>query len=129
MNYFSNEQILKIHSSLITKTGGIDGIREYNLLDSSLKSIFQTFDGRELYPSIFDKAAQLCFSLIENHPFLDGNKRIGVHLMLIFLKINGIDLNYTQKELIDFGLKIASGKMKKDEINVILAALQSNKEV
>ena len=91
MNYFSNEQIVKIHSSLITKTGGIDGIREYNLLDSSLKSIFQTFDGKELYPSIFDKAAQLCYSLIENHPFLDGNKRIGVHLMLIFLKINGID--------------------------------------
>jgi death-on-curing family protein len=116
MNYFSNEQIVKIHSSLITKTGGIDGIREYDLLDSSLKSLFQTFDGKELYPSIFDKAAQLCYSLIENHPFLDGNKRIGVHLMLIFLKINGIDLNYTQKELIDFGLKIASGKMKKDEI-------------
>ena len=116
MNYFSNEQILKIHSSLITKTGGIDGIREYSLLDSSLKSIFQTFDGKELYPSILDKAAQLCYALIENHPFLDGNKRIGVHLMLIFLKINGIELNYTQEELIDFGLKIASGKMKKDEI-------------
>ena len=116
MNYFSNEQIVKIHSSLITKTGGIDGIREYNLLDSSLKSIFQTFDGKELYPSILDKAAQLCYSLIENHPFLDGNKRIGIHLMLIFLRINGIDLNYSQEELIDFGLKIALGKMKKDEI-------------
>ena len=116
MNYFSNEQILKIHSSLITKTGGIDGIREYNLLDSTLKSIFQTFNGKELYPSILDKAAQLCYSLIENHPFLDGNKRIGGHLTLIFLKINGIDLNYTQEELIDFGLKIASGKMQKDEI-------------
>ena len=116
MNFFSDEQILQIHSSLITKTGGIDGIREYNLLDSSLKSIFQTFDGKELYPSILDKAAQLCYALIENHPFLDGNKRIGVHLMLIFLKINGIDLNYTQEELIDFGLKIASGKMQKDEI-------------
>ena len=116
MNFFSDEQILRIHSSLITKTGGIDGVRAYNLLDSSLKSIFQTFDGKELYPSILDKAAQLCYSLIENHPFLDGNKRIGVHLMLIFLKINGIDLNYTQEALIDFGLKIASGKMQKDEI-------------
>ncbi|MGP1564861.1 MAG: type II toxin-antitoxin system death-on-curing family toxin [Treponema sp.] len=116
MNFFSDEQILQIHSSLITKTGGIDGIREYNLLDSSLKSIFQTFDGKELYPSILDKAAQLCYALIENHPFLDGNKRIGVHLTLIFLKINGIDLNYSQEELIDFVLKIASGKIKKDEI-------------
>ena len=116
MNFFSDEQILQIHSSLITKTGGIDGIREYNLLDSSLKSIFQTFDRKELYSSILDKAAQLCYSLIENHPFLGGNKRIGVHLMLIFLKINGIDLNYSQEELIDFVLKIASGKIKKDEI-------------
>ena len=116
MNFFSDEQILQIHSSLITKTGGIDGIREYNLLDSSLKSIFQTFDGKELCPSILDKAAQLYYSLIENHPFLGGNKRIGVYLMLIFLKINGIDQNYSQEELIDFGLKIASGKMKKDEI-------------
>ena len=116
MNFFSDEQILRIHSSLITKTGGIDGVRAYNLLDSSLKSIFQTFDGKELYPSILDKAAQLCYSLIENHPFLDGNKRIGIHLTLIFLRINGIDLNYSQEELIDFGLKIALGKMKKDEI-------------
>ena len=91
MNFFSNEWVLGIHSSLIAKTGGIDGIREYNLLDSSLKSIFQTFDGKELYPSILDKAAQLCYSLIEKYPFLGGNKRIGVHLMLIFLKINGID--------------------------------------
>ena len=69
-----------------------------------------------MYLSILDKATQLCYSLIENHPFLDGSKRIGVHLMLIFLKINGIDWNYSQEELIDFGLKIASGKMKKDEI-------------
>lgn len=116
MNFFSEEQVIKIHSSLIIRTGGIDGVREYNLLDSSLKSIFQTFDGKELYPSILDKAVQLCYSLIENHPFLDGNKRIGIHLSLIFLKMNGIDLNYTQKELIDLGLRIASGQIKKDAI-------------
>ena len=116
MIFFSEDQILNIHSALIIKTGGIDGIREYSLLDLSLQSIFQTFDGKELYPSVLDKAAQLCYSLIENHPFLDGNKRIGVHLALVFLKINGIDLHYSQEELIDFGLDIASGKMKKDEI-------------
>ena len=116
MIFFSEDQILNIHSALIIKTGGIDGIREYSLLDLSLQSIFQTFDGKELYPSVVDKAAQLCYSLIENHPFLDGNKRIGVHLALIFLKINGIDLHYSQDELIDFGLAIASGKMEKDAI-------------
>ena len=116
MKFFSESQVLKIHTSLITKTGGIDGVREFNLLDASLKSIFQTFDGKELYPSLLDKAAQLCYSLIENHPFLDGNKRIGIHLSLLFLKINELDLNYTQEELIDFGLEIASGKIKKDAI-------------
>ncbi|UTY24138.1 type II toxin-antitoxin system death-on-curing family toxin [Treponema denticola] len=116
MKFFSEAQGLKIHSSLITKTGGIDGIRECNLLDSSLKSIFQTFDSNALYPALLDKAAQLCYSLIENHPFLDGNKRIGIHLSLVFLKINGIDLNYTQEALVDFGLKIASGKIKKEAI-------------
>lgn len=110
MIFFSEDQILNIHSALIIKTGGIDGIREYSLLDLSLQSIFQAFDGKELYPSVVDKAAQLCYSLIESHPFLDGNKRIGVHLALIFLKINGIDLHYSQDELIDFGLAIASGK-------------------
>ncbi|UTC62898.1 type II toxin-antitoxin system death-on-curing family toxin [Treponema sp. OMZ 787] len=115
MNFFSEEQVLKIHSSLITKTGGVHGVRELNLLDSSLKSIFQTFDGKELYPSTLNKAAQLCYSLIENHPFLDGNKRIGIHLSLIFLKINGIDLNYTQEELINFGFEIASGKIKQEK--------------
>ena len=122
MIFFSKDQILNIHSALITKTGGIDGIREYSLLDLSLQSIFQTFDGKELYPSVLDKAAQLCYSLIENHPFLDGNKRIGVHLALIFLKINGIDLHYSQDELIDFGLAIASGKMEKDAIKEWFAA-------
>lgn len=116
MIFFSEDQILNIHSALIIKTGGIDGIREYSLLDLSLQSIFQTFDGKELYPSVVDKAAQLCYSLIESHPFLDGNKRIGIHLALIFLKINGIDLQYSQEELIDFGFGIASGKMKKDKI-------------
>lgn len=116
MIFFDYEQVIKIHSSLIEKTGGIDGVREVKLLDSALKTPFQTFDGADLYSDIFDKASQLCYSLIENHPFLDGNKRIGVHLSLLFLKLNGVELNYTQQELIDFGLEIASGKMSSDDI-------------
>ena len=116
MIFFSEDQIVKIHAALIAKTGGIAGVRDYSLLDLSLHSIFQTFDGKELYPSILDKATQLCYSLIENHPFLDGNKRIGIHIALIFLKINEIELNYSQEELINLGIEIASGKMRKDEI-------------
>ncbi len=116
MIFFGYEQVVKIHSSLIAKTGGMDGIRDKNLLDSALKSPFQTFGGRELYPDIFDKASQLCYSLVENHPFADGNKRIGVHLTLLFLKLNNVSISYSQAELIDFGLRIASGKMDKGEI-------------
>lgn len=116
MIFFDLEQVVKLHSSLIAKTGGMDGIRDENLLDSALNSLFQTFDGNELYPDIFDKAAQLCYSLVENHPFADGNKRTGVHLTLLFLNLNGEKIEYTQSELIDFGLGIASGKMTKDSI-------------
>ncbi|MGN0728044.1 type II toxin-antitoxin system death-on-curing family toxin [Treponema sp.] len=116
MIFFEYEQVIKIHSSLITRTGGMDGIRDKNLLDSALKSPFQTFGSNELYPDILDKASQLCYSLVENHPFADGNKRIGVHLTLLFLKLNNVNVEYSQTELIDLGLSIASGKMNKNEI-------------
>ncbi|MCR5699113.1 MAG: type II toxin-antitoxin system death-on-curing family toxin [Treponemataceae bacterium] len=116
MIFFEYEQVIKLHSSLISQTGGEDGVRDEKLLDSSLKSPFQTFDGNALYPDIYDKAAQLCFSLIKNHPFIDGNKRIGVHLTLLFLKINGEQTIYSQEELIEFGLSAASGKMDKTDI-------------
>ena len=116
MILISKEQVLKIHSSLIKETGGIDGIRDENLLDSALNSPFQTFDSKELYPEILDKAAQLSYSIIKNHPFLDGNKRIGTHIMLVFLVLNNTRLTYTQKELIDFGLKVADSSLSKGEI-------------
>ena len=116
MIFFEFEQVTRIHSSLIAKTGGLEGIRDKNLLDSALKVPFQTFDGKDLYPDILDKATQLCFSLINNHPFSDGNKRIGIHLTLLFLKINNVQLNYVQQELIDLGFGIASNKLKKNDI-------------
>ena len=116
MTFFEFEQVTRIHSSLIAKTGGLEGIRDKNLLDSALKVPFQTFDGKDLYPDILDKATQLCFSLINNHPFSDGNKRIGIHLTLLFLKINNVQLNYVQQELIDLGFGIASSKLQKNDI-------------
>lgn len=116
MIFFKYDQAVKIHSSLIAKTGGTDGVRDENLLDSALKTPFQTFGRNDLYPDILEKASQLCYSLIENHPFVDGNKRIGVHLTLLFLKLNNIESDYSQQELIDFGLEVASGKISKDDI-------------
>lgn len=116
MIYFTLEQVLKIHSVLVQKTGGSDGLRDKNLLDSALKTPFQTFALEELYPTFLEKASALCYSLVQNHPFVDGNKRIGVHLMLLFLELNNCKLSYSQKELVDFGFGIASGKIGKDEI-------------
>lgn len=116
MILISKEQVLKIHTSLIKETGGIDGVRDENLLDSALNSPFQTFDSKELYPEISDKAAQLSYLIIKNHPFLDGNKRIGTHIMLIFLALNNVKISYTQKELIDFGLTVADSSLSKDGI-------------
>lgn len=94
----------------IKRTGGLDGIRDEGSLDSAINSPFQSFGGEELYPSIQAKAARLEFSIIKNHPFLDGNKRIGILAMMVFLDVNGIKLKCTDKEIVDLGLGIASGK-------------------
>ena len=111
----STETIIDIHSELIDNIGGGHGIRDKKLLDMAVNSIFQTFDGNDLYPTIIDKAAHLAYSLIKNHPFLDGNKRIGVTAMIIFLKSNGINFKCTNNELATFGLGIANGSL--DEKN------------
>jgi len=105
----SIETIITIHEELINKIGGANGIRDINLLDMSVNSPFQTFDSTDLYPTLVDKAAHLVFSLIKNHPFLDGNKRLGVTAMLIFIKSNGIEFDCTNEELADFGLGLADG--------------------
>lgn len=109
-------QVTLLHQDLIAETGGMDGLRDAGLLDSALNLPFQTFDGQALYPSVQQKAARLCHSLVNNHPFVDGNKRIGVHAMLVFLAINGIELVYTQAELISLGLSVAAGEMTCDQV-------------
>lgn len=103
-------QVLMLHTQLINATGGCDGIRDEGLLDSALENPFQTFAEEELYPSIQSKAARLCYGLVKNHAMLDGNKRLGAHVMLVFLAVNGYGLEYTQKELIDLILGVADGE-------------------
>ncbi|MBE6087950.1 MAG: type II toxin-antitoxin system death-on-curing family toxin [Clostridium beijerinckii] len=110
MKQLSKEQMMYLHSMAIKKTGGLDGIRDEGLLDSALNSPFQSFAGEELYPSIQSKAARLGFSIIKNHPFLDGNKRIGILAMMVFLDINGIEISCSDEDIIDLGLGVASGK-------------------
>ena len=116
MILLSRKQILYLHSKLIKATGGIDGIRDEGLLDSALQTPFQVFGGEELYPSVSRKAARLCYGLIQNHAFYDGNKRIGVYVMMVFLELNGIELDCRDEELVTLGLKTASGEMKDEDI-------------
>lgn len=95
----TKEQILLLHTQLIGATGGSDGIRDVGLLESALESPFQSYGGEELYPSIQAKAARVCYGLVKNHAMIDGNKRIGAHAMLVFLALNGYEVEYMQKEL------------------------------
>ena len=110
MIVLSKSQIRLLHTQLIEQTGGTDGVRDDGLLDSALCAPFQSFDGIDVFPSIQQKAARLGFGLIKNHPFVDGNKRIGAHVMLIFLALNHIELEYTQEELTEIILKVAGSE-------------------
>ena len=105
----SKPQILLLHEQLIAETGGSSGLRDEGMLDSALNAPFQTFAEQDVYPSLQQKAARLCFSLVKNHPFVDGNKRIGAHVMLVFLALNGIESQYTQTELSDVILQLGAG--------------------
>ena len=108
MKVLTKRQILLLHRQLIEQTGGSDGIRDEGLLDSAMVAPFQSFDNADAYPSLQQKAARLCFGLVKNHPFIDGNKRIGAHAMLVFLAVNGVELTYTQTQLSDIILQVAA---------------------
>jgi death-on-curing protein len=106
-----SDEIISLHSKLISQSGGLDGIRDANLLDLSVNSPYHTFGGQYLYPTIQAMAAHLAFSLINNHPFLDGNKRIGVLAMMVFLKLNGLSLACADNELEMLGWGLADGSI------------------
>ena len=112
----SKSQVLLIHDQLISETGGSSGLRDEGMLDSALNAPFQTFSGEDVYPSLQQKAARLCFGLVKNHPFVDGNKRIGAHVMLVFLALNGIELQHSQTELSDVILQVAAGEIEATDL-------------
>lgn len=113
---FSKEKVLLLHQILIEQTGGESGVRDMGLSESALASCYATFDEKELFPSKEEKAARLCIGLISNHAFVDGNKRIGVYVMLTFLEVNGIRLQANDDELVEIGLAMAESKMKYEEL-------------
>ena len=113
---FSKEKVLLLHKLLAEATGGSMGVRDEGLLDSALEAAFAGFGDREFYPSKEEKGARLGYTLIANHAFVDGNKRIGVYVMLSFLEMNGIRIRCTDEELVHIGLSVADGSMGYEEL-------------
>ena len=116
MTKFSKEKVLLLHQYIASETGGSVGLRDEGLLESALESAFVTFEGKELYPTKEEKAARIGASLVSNHAFLDGNKRIGMYVMLTFLEVNGIRLQCADEEIVRAGLALADGSMGYDEL-------------
>lgn len=114
--YLSFLQILELHRQVIEKSGGASGIRELNLLKSAIAQPMMTFGGNELYPSLPEKASALGFSLIMNHPFIDGNKRIGHAAMDLFLVLNGQEIVAPVDEQERIILAVASGQWDRDAL-------------
>ena len=115
---FSEEKVLLLHQLMVAETGGSNELRDIGLLDSALEGIFQTFGGEELYPTKEEKGARLGYTLISNHAFVDGNKRIGMYVMLTFLEVNGIHMDGTNEDGGEAGLGVASGELNYEELLV-----------
>jgi len=112
VKYLNAEQVLFIHSRIIDETGGAHGLRDLGLLSSAVARPMATFDQRDLYLSVFQKAAVLAESLAKNHPFLDGNKRTSVASAALFLRINGYELQASQNNLVQFAMNLATGNLE-----------------
>jgi len=113
---FSSEKVKLLHQLMAEATGGSVGVRDEGLLDSAIEGAFATYDGDELYPTKEEKAAKLCYSLVSNHAFVDGNKRIGVYVMLSFLELNGIKVEASDEDVVALGLGVADGSIKQDDV-------------
>ena len=113
---FSKDKVKHLHQLLAEATGGSIGVQDEGLLDSALESAFSGFGEQEFYPSKEEKGARLGYALISNHAFVDGNKRIGIYIMLTFLEMNGIRIQCTDEELVHIGLSVADGSMKYEDL-------------
>lgn len=113
---FSKEKVLLLHRIMAEATGGSIGIRDEGLLDAALENAFAGFGDSEFYPTKEEKGARLGYELISNHAFVDGNKRIGMYVMLSFLEMNGIRIQCTDQELIFAGLSVADGSMDYEDL-------------
>ena len=113
-------EIIEIHDYQISHFGGAFGVRDIELLKSAIGMPSATFGGEYLHPSIIEMAAAYLYHLVENHPFVDGNKRVGAMAALVFLDLNGYEFDASDADFTEMVLKVASGKMMKSEISMFL---------
>lgn len=112
----NSDMVVALHSLVSEVSGGDSGLRDIALLDSAIEGAYQTFGGVELYPTIIEKASRIAYTIISNHPFVDGNKRIGVLTLLTILRVSGVELVATNEDIVTLGLSLASGKMGYSDI-------------
>ena len=122
MRYLCVAEVLAIHDYQIQRFGGAAGVLNLPLLESAISRPETNISGTEMYDSPFEKAAILLYSIIKNHPFVDANKRTGLHTTLTFLELNGIKLDLTPKQLVKLGLNVAKGKASPNEITHFFTA-------
>ncbi len=123
---FSKDKVLLLHRLIAQETGGSVGVRDEALLESALEGAFAGFGTQEFYPSKEEKGARLGYTLISNHAFVDGNKRIGMYIMLTFLEVNGIRMECSNQDIVDVGLGVASGEMSYEQLLDWVRAHRSN---
>lgn len=109
MRYLALAEILDLHQRLLAGSGGSPGVRDLGALESAVHRPYASFAGEDLYPRLADKAAALCYSLVKNHPFLDGNKRVGHAAMETFLLLNGHQILAAVEEQERLMLNLAAG--------------------
>lgn len=120
--YLSLETALVIHETALEKFGGASGVRDQDLLEAAVMQPQQTFDGKDLYPTLEEKAARYAFGIVSNHPFVDGNKRTGAALMLTFLAMNQHRMKPRQGEIANIILDVATGVASFDDLVAFLRA-------
>lgn len=122
MRYLTLAEVLELHQRLLDQTGGASGIRDLGSIESAIAQLQLTFDGKELYPTLEEKAAAICFSLVMNHPFVDGNKRIGHAAMEAFLVLNGFELDADVDDAEQTILSLAAGEVaREDFVNWVIS--------
>lgn len=116
--YLSLDQILDLHEALVAEFGGVHAIRDRGMLESAIARPAMTFGGEDLYVDLPAKAAALMHSLVLNHPFVDGNKRIGAAAAEFFVEVNGSTLRATDDEFEDMTLAVAEGRVEIEALSI-----------